>query len=516
MLNNTLRLITLLCAVLLLCPVAFAETADITFFVRPENSLAGKLPKNGRLFVILSRHDNPEPRFGPGDADNNAEPFFGKDIKKWDGRKPMILSREAVGFPVLSLKDLPEGQWYAQALYKTNTLSSFLNAPGNTYGPPVEINVDASKRQAFVLTLSQQVPPETVPPDTDTIKYVKIQSKLLTKFWKKPMYLRAGVILPAGYNDNPLQRYPIRYHIGGYHDRYTEVTRLASSIPDDAPPMITVMLDGEAPFGDSYQMNSANNGPYADATLQELIPYIETKFRAIGRPDARFTDGGSTGGWVALALQIYYPDFFNGAWSFYSDGVDFRRFQRINIYSDDNAFTKDGQEVPSMRDIMDNVRYTVRREVQMENALGRGNSYVTSGEQWGGWNAVYGPHDKRTGFPMPIWNPTTGKINHKTAQKWRIYDLRDFLASHWSKIGPKLQGKLHIWIGDNDNYYLNEAMHLMDDFLRTTQNPHSDAQIVFGMGQGHGWEAISQADRMRQMVARVGIVASGLRSASRP
>jgi hypothetical protein len=475
-----------------------------TFVVKPSAELAGKLPATGRLFVMLSKRKSPEPRLGPGWADAKAEPFFGKDIAGWDGKKLLTLANDAYGFPQRSLKEVPPGTWYAQALYDTDTTFSYINAPLNAYSAPVEVVIHTSKAQTVTLTLNQRIPEETLPPDTETVQYIKIPSKLLTEFWKKPMYLRAGIILPKGYAENPERRYPVRYNIGGYHSRYTRAGRMAQRLQSgDVSPMITVCLDGEAPFGDSYQVNSANNGPYGDATVNELIPEIEKRFRAVGTPESRFLDGGSTGGWVALALQLYYPDTFNGAWSYYADGVDFRYFQLVNIYRDENAFINQyGLERPSMRDTDGEPQFTIRREIQMENALGRGNSYVTSGGQWGGWNAVYSPKGK-DGLPAAIWHPATGKIDRAIAMTWQpYYDLRHYLETNWKTLGPKLQGKLHLYMGDMDNFYLNNAMRLMETFLRRTENPKSDAVILFGAQQGHGWHPITEAEMMRQMTER--------------
>ena len=129
---------------------------------------------------------------------------------------------------------------------------------------------------------------------------------------------------------------------------------------------------------------------------RELIPYIERTYRGIGRGTARVLDGGSTGGWVALALQIFYPNFFNGAWSFCPDSVDFRSFQLVNIYEDENAyFNRHGFERPAARDVSGEVRYTMRHECRLENVLGRGDSWTLSGGQWGAWNATYGPRGAR-------------------------------------------------------------------------------------------------------------------------
>ena len=174
---------------------------------------------------------------------------------------------------------------------------------------------------------------------------------------------------------------------------------------DDAPPMILIHLDGAGPLGDPYQVDSANHGPYGAAVTGELIPHVEQRFRGIGRGEARVLDGGSTGGWVALALQVFYPDFFNGAWSFCPDSVDFRSFQLVNIYEDENAYINGhGFERPAARDVSGEVRFTMRHECRLENVLGRGDSWTLSGGQWGAWNATYGPRGRRRP-PGPALGP---------------------------------------------------------------------------------------------------------------
>ncbi len=487
------------------------QPANLSFKIAAHSSLAGSLPVHGRLFVILNSTAEREPRFGIGWADPKADPFFAKDIFGWNGKAALSFGEEAIGFPIESINKLAPGAYYAQALYDVDTTFSFINAPGNFYSAPMKIEIAAGGKQSFRLTLDQRIPEEQLPQDTEYVKYVRIQSRLLSEFWKKPMYLRAAAILPKGYEQEPQRRYPVRYTIGGYHSRYTNAERMMREgssfrndwLSDECPRMLLVHLDGEAPFGDSYQVNSANNGPYGDATIQELIPQIEKKFRALATPQSRFLEGGSTGGWVALALQIFYPDFFNGAWSFCADGVDFRYFQLVNVYSDDNAFVNEhGYERPSMRDTDGEPRFSMRHEMMMERVLGRGNTFVTSGGQWGAWNAVYSPR-ATNGWPQAIWDSWTGKIDHQIAEAWRPYDLREVLANNWPQLGPKLQGKLHIWMGDMDNFYLNNAMRLLEKFLNETQNPKSDARLFFAPGEGHCWQGISEIDMMREMAARV-------------
>jgi hypothetical protein len=266
--------------------------------------------------------------------------------------------------------------------------------------------------------------------------------------------------------------------------------------------MILLHLDGDGPFGDCYQVNSDNNGPCGDAIVQELIPYVERKFRGIGEPHARVVSGGSTGGWVSLALQVFYPDFFNGTWSGYPDGVDFRAFQLINIYQDENAYVnRFGFERPSARTLDGDTRFTIRHECQMENVMGLGDSWTMSGEQWGAWNATYGPRGP-DGRPIPLWDPKTGKINREVTEHWKKYDLRLILEQNWKVLGPKLRGKLHIWVGEADDYFLNNAVHLLDNFLATARPPF-EGKIIYGVGKGHGWSPFDEAELMRQMASAV-------------
>ena len=225
-------------------------------------------------------------------------------------------------------------------------------------------------------------------------------------------------------------------------------------------------------------------------------------FAAAATPRRVLLDGISTGGWVALALHIFYPDSFNGAWSYCPDSVDFRALQLVNIYDDDDAYVEAGVERPSRRGPDGAVRFTMRREVRMENVLGRSDSWTLSGRQWGAWNAVYGPRGD-DGRPVPLWDPVTGAIDHDVTSHWERYDLRLVLARNWATLAPKLDGKLNIWIGEMDDYYLNDAVRLFDDFLREV-DPSVDARIVYGPGEVHCWILHSPAELLREMGARVG------------
>jgi hypothetical protein len=467
-------------------------------------------PQNGRLFVMLNPRSLPEPRLTVGNTGTNAPPVFARDLNGFAPGSVGVIDNRAASFPIESLSQLAAGVYFVQAVFDSNNDLKSVNAPGNLYSRAQKIHLDPASGGTVKIELTEKVAPEELPAETEFVKYVKIQSDLLTKFHGRPIYLRAGIILPRSYTSTPDHRYPLRVTIGGYGERFTSARRIMNGDDDfrqaweaaDAPQMILLHLDGDGPYGDSYQVNSANNGPYGDAITQELIPYVEKKFRAIGQPFARVLEGGSTGGWVSLALQVFYPDFFNGTWSFCPDGVDFRAFQLIDIYKDENAYLNEhGFERPSARDLDGDTRFTIRHECQMENVLGAGDSWTMSGEQWGAWNATYGPRGA-DGRPVALWDPKTGQINRQAVEHWKKYDLRMVMEQNWKTLGPRLRGKIHIWVGEADNYFLNNAVHMLEAFLSKADPPY-DGKIAYSAGKGHCWIGLSERQMIEEMAAAI-------------
>jgi hypothetical protein len=253
-------------------------------------------------------------------------------------------------------------------------------------------------------------------------------------------------------------------------------------------------------YDDSYGVNSENNGPYGDAIVQELIPLIEEKFRAVGEPNARLLSGGSTGGWIALGMQVFYPDFFGGCWASYPDQVDFRYYQIVDIYEDENAYFTEHEwtKVPrgGARQTDGNIRYTMEQENLLEEVLG---DRYRSGGQWAIWNAVFAPVDS-DGYPKSLWDPLTGEIDHEVAE-WakENYDLRHILERDWKTLGPKLVGKIHVFCGRMDNYYLNEACYLLEEFLESTKNPYYAGEFRWGDRGGHGWSPWGRGNHLVEL-----------------
>jgi hypothetical protein len=505
----------LLCSLALLVPAApwlLAAPAERTA-LRFEVSVAPGLlagPTDGRVLIVLGDRARPEPRAFIGETGMTVPPILGADARGLKAGGKVVLDESSACFPLTHLSRLRKGKYVVQAVFDHNGDLRLADAPGNLVSAPVAVTLDPAAGGTVRIELTRKLPKEQLPRDTEHVKFVKLRSEKLSAFHGRPIFLRAGVILPPEHTTDRERRYPLRVHIGGFGSRFNGVLGWMEENSSyrrawaaaGAPRMIVLHLDGAGPLGDPYQVNSANHGPYGDAVTQELIPYVEKTYRGIGKPHARVLDGGSTGGWVALALQVFYPDFFNGAWSHCPDPVDFRAFELLNVYRDANAYTNRHEfDRPAAREINGDVRFTMRHEVQREIVLGRGDRWTLSGKDWGSWNATFSPRGN-DGLPMPLWDGKTGQLDRRVAEHWQKYDLRLHLAKYRATLAPKLRGKLRIWVGEADDYFLNNAVHLLDDFFRTSK-PAFDARITFGPRRDHNWRGLSQKQMIDEMAVAI-------------
>jgi hypothetical protein len=485
------------------------EKTTLRFEVAVAKGLLDK-PADGRVLLVLARRDRPEPRRTIGQTGMEVPPLLGQDANGFGPGATTVVDQSSAIFPIADLSRLPKGDYFVQAVFDVSRDLKLPDAPGNLYSEVQKVAMDPARGGTVKVELTHRVPDEQTPAETELVKFVKIRSELLSKFHGRPMYLRAGIILPRDFEKDKDRRYPLWVRIGGYGSRYTTVAGMASGasgfrrtwLADDAPRMVMLFPDGAGPYGDPYQVNSANNGPYGDALTKELIPYVEKKFRCVGEPYARVLDGHSTGGWVSLALQVFYPDFFNGTWSHAPDPVDFRSYELIDIYEDANAYVNRlGFERPACRDVDGETRYTVRHECQLEVVLGRGDRWWLSGKDWCAWNAVFGPRGE-DGLPKPLWDGKSGKIDRSVVEHWKQYDLRLVLEKNWPTLGPKLRGKIHVWVGEGDDYFLNNAVHRLDAFLSRAK-PAYEGKITFGMRRDHGWRGLTERELIDEMAKAV-------------
>ena len=492
---------------------------------------------DGRLLLLISSNNSKEPRFQISDA-TNTQMVFGKDIENWQTGTTQLISEDAFGYPVERISNIPAGDYYVQALmhkFETFKLKTghtvklpmdrgegqhWNEAPGNIYSTPVKIHIDPKASNEISITIDKIIAPIKEPEDTKYIKHIKIQSKLLSEFWGRPMYIGAHVLLPEGYDGHPTAKYPLavfhghfsadfggfrttppdqnlkpdtndRFKITGYNkiEQQEEYDFYKQWTGPGFPRVIAVEIQHANPYyDDSYAVNSANLGPYGDAITYELIPEIEKRFRGIGQGWARFLYGGSTGGWEALAVQVFYPDEYNGSYAACPDPIDFHHYVTMDIYNDKNAYYVKSDfknlQRPGHRNYLGHVSATVREMNHRELALG---TRSRSGDQFDIWEAVFSPMDT-DGYPKRIYDKYTGAIDTAVARYWRDnYDLTHIIKRDWPMLGDKLKGKIHIYVGDMDNYYLNNAVYTAEDMLKKLSNPSCNCEVAYGDRAEHCW-----------------------------
>ena len=507
--------------VLLLPDGLLAQRSETLRFEVSIPSAVASEPVTGRVFVMVARTNDLEPRLQVG---RTGIPFFGHDVEQLMPGTAAVIDATDLGAPIESLTDLPAGTYHVQAM--VNLYSEFRRAdghvvwmhddqwegqdwrrsPGNLYSDVRQMDLDPEMGGTVQLVAKHVIPAIVVPPDTDWVRRFKFESPLLTAFWGRPIYLGATVLLPAGYDDDTI-RYPVLYRQGHFSLRAPLNFEVggdlhAAWIRPDFPRMVVVTFQHPNPyFDDSYAVNSVNVGPYGDAIMEELIPEIERRFRVIDEPWGRLLSGGSTGGWEALALQIFHPDDFGGTWAYCPDPVTFSNVESIDIYNDVNAYYKQHEwrrvPTPNTRETDGEIRLTSRQRNYFELVNGtRGRS----GQQLDIWSAVFGPLGD-DGYFDPVFDKVTGEINAETAHYWREhYDLLHYLQKNWPTLGPKLLGKLHIYTGTMDNFYLDVAVRELDRWMQQTIDPHYRGFFMYGEGKGHCWSGpATQAERLQEM-----------------
>ena len=492
---------------------------------------------DGRLILLLATDDTSEPRFQLRDGSNTCQ-AFGMDIEKWQPGTELFFDMNAFGYPIKEVGNVPNGDYIFQILFhKYETFNrgdgrtvvmpmdrgegqQWNRAPGNVYSTPQTHSFHPGDSGKLELAFDQIIPPIEEPEDSKYIKHIKIKSDLLSEFWGRDMYLGAHVLLPEGWAEHPDVKYPLaifhghfpsdfggfrttppdpdlepdysdRFKVSGYNKivQEEEYAFYKAWTGPNFPRVLAIEIQHANPFyDDSYAVNSQNVGPYGDAITYELIPHIEGEFRGIGEGWARFTYGGSTGGWEALAVQVMYPTEYNGCYAACPDPIDFRAFCLTNIYEDDNAYYKKGSFkktlVAGFRDYLGNVSSYLRDMNYRELVLG---TKSRSGQQWDIWEAVYSPVGN-DGYPQPIWDKKTGIINKEVANHWKEnYDLAYIMKRDWAKHGNDWKGKIKIYCGDMDNYYLNNAVYLAEEILENTTNPYYDGEIDYGDRAEHCW-----------------------------
>lgn len=461
----------------LLAVSAFAG-GPLRFEITIGNSVAPKAT-SGRMLVFMSsrakKTDRLSTSFGPGDTWLAAMEFdhlepgqtvkFDPDLKAYPHE---FSSAPAGGYQFMALLD--QDHSYARSNQDE----------GDLYSEVVRIkSMNPADADAVKLVLTRRTAAGRKYEDTENIKQAEFVSPSLSAFWGRPVTMRAGVVLPASFSKNKLRQYASSYHIHGFGGGFRAAWNEGDSLVDKMESgkrleMVHIFLDANFPTGHHAFADSINNGPWSKALTEEFIPYLEKTWRLIPEARARFVTGHSSGGWSSLWLQVNYPDFFGGTWSTAPDPVDFRSFTGIDLSpgSTQNGYrTKDGKVLNLMR--------SHGREIASFGEFARQESVQGEyGGQLASFEWVFSPKAP-DGRPAKLFDRQNGVIDAEVAQYWQRYDIRRILETNWDTLGPKLRGKLHIVVGAEDTFHLEEASQLLCDFLKSKGREDS-CEIVKG------------------------------------
>jgi hypothetical protein len=464
--NRALCLALILLFVLPLA--AQTRTHHVTFRVTLSNE-AATAPVSGRLIVFMSSKTKGDrllaPEFGPSARDVW---ITAKEVQDLKPGSSVDIDPDELSFPA-PFEKAGSGNYHVMALLDVNHNFVYLgrlSAGDLTSDDVKEQGFDPAEDRIVLLTLSKKTAPQEVklPSHSELLDFV---SPSLSAFWGRPIHMRGVVVLPPHYSPNSNQTWPTVYWTHGFTaDLHTIAQYIAPSYYSSmdqgrSPEMIYVLLDESCPLGTHEFADSVNNGPWGHALTTELIPYLESKYRMDAKPQGRFLNGHSSGGWATLWLQVTYPDFFGGSWPTSPDPPDFRSFTGPNLEANppQNIYRQpDGKPWMFMRVGGKNVE-SLEDFARQEQVLG---SY---GGQMSSFEAVFSPRGA-DGRPMKLFDRQTGDVNREVAKAWERYDIATILRQNWPTLGPKLNGKIHLIVGTEDTFHLEVSAHLLEDTIK--------------------------------------------------
>ncbi|MCA9296811.1 MAG: hypothetical protein KC983_09840 [Phycisphaerales bacterium] len=451
-------------------------------------------PQTGRLLLFFATDTLPEwERVSPINAPffTKAQPIASMPVTQWKPGTSIRIEQPAIIWPG------PMEQFDCAARIQVlldvdHTERSHEEGPGNLYSAFRTVTMSPDVDDVIELTLDQKIEPALLPADSEQIKWVELRSETLSSFCGFDVYHRAGVVLPAGWNDDPSKTWPAVYIIPGYGGRHTMAAMYERRI-DTLPPAVHIVLDCESPLGHHGFVDSPNHGPRGTAFVSEFIPYLEKTFRLKPERDARIVTGHSSGGWSSLWLQLMHPDVFGACFSSAPDPVDFRSFGVVNLYDDANMFTTaEGEDNPSYRrtyrDGREIVSMLIREEAGMEWAIDPNGG---SGQQWDAWEAMFSPMDPSTKFPRAMFDARTGVIDKDVVEAWKAFDIARLVREDWATYGPIMTERVRLMVGSADSFYLNRAVERLKEIVDAHRaeagtEPTGQGYIEIVDGADHG------------------------------
>jgi hypothetical protein len=434
-------------------------------------------PYSGRVYVVLANVR--EPRLKMSDWFNRPQ-VFALDVKDVPVGGSVLLNGAGLAHP-RALADVPAGVYTVQAVARRNPDHWMPGVgEGDLISEAMDMTWPIKPGEAVPLVLDRAVTARAFK-ETERVKLVEVPSKLLSDFHGRPVTLRAGVILPQGWSEKAERTWPAAYFIGGFGSDHRVAQQMGGQVGGEANDVLIVVPSAGNYWGHSVFADSANTGPWGRAFIEELIPAVEKRFKGPAAPGGggggqRYVFGVSSGGWASLWVQVTYPDAFNGCWAHVPDPVDFRDFQRINLYAPNaNMYVDEqGHRRPLARRNGEVALY-YQDFVAAETVLGPGG-------QIGSFEAVFSPRGE-DGQPRALFDRATGTVDPAVAKAWEAYDLRLVLERTWATRGEALKGKIRVYAGEQDNFYLEGAARLLKESMAKL-DPSAVVEIVAGMGHG--------------------------------
>lgn len=428
-------------------------------------SLASDLkgPYTGRLLVYTLKDTSKQ--FGMSASEDEAA--FSMEVSNWKSGETKELPQEATALN-LKLADLAPGYYKVIAILDTNTRERGKMAPGNLFTRKESmLKVSEGTENEVELLLSHAFPVRPFP-GNDSIREITLTSPLLSAFRKYPVEMKAAVILPHGFENDKDKTFPVVFIIpgwGGIHQQALSAGARNAYGIGRGNEKIYVFLNPEvqSPYGLHGYVDSKVNGPWGQALIQELMPFMQRTYRASADPKLNFLMGQSTGGYAAVWLALHYPASFGGTWATAPDPLDFSSFTGINLYRDGNFYTDENGQERGFNKVKGAFTSTLRKTYGLEIFEGDGGQQQS-------FEAEFGLPDK-SGRPRRLFDVVSGKIDKAVVNSWKPYDMALYVKSHADKLRKQLNGPVHLFVGDNDNFLLNEPALLFGEKIKSLNLP---------------------------------------------
>lgn len=446
--------------------------AGVSINVKPE-----LLQKSftGRVYVVIAPKSE---KAQPLQANYWFSPveIIAKEVRDWSGETPIVISRDDIRY--IKASSAENDEYEMQVLFRVNTRDANpFKSLNNIYSTALTLSEAQYNSLGINVTADQVITADSPlatkrPPASEQLIYKTFHSKLLSEFHQQDYFVDMAVRLPKDFNQDPTKTWPVLYYISGMGGSEVEFLRLTKDKEVYFDEMITVSVNAMNYGGHSVFADSANTGPWASMLIKEVTTYVDKTYRGRGAKE-RYLTGISSGGWSSLWLQVKYPTDFAGTWSFVPDPVDFRDFQRLNVYSSNQNYYTDnlGDERLVARTGKGAVLIKSRDFISLENTLGEGGQIRS-------FEYVFSPRGD-DGLPMPFFDRVSGKVDLAVTNAWKPYDIRLHLKNNWSNIGDDLKGKLNVYAGEKDQFFLEGAVRLLKEEM-TYLGANEDIKIIPG------------------------------------